>query len=250
MEGPSVFLAAEQLIPFIGKKILSVEGNTTISKDRLLKEKIYSIFSFKKYLFFQFKDFALRTHFMLYGTFAAVVKKITVTGDYPRKERPIRLKLVLSNGNVTMYNCSLKFIDTTNARESCDFSADIMADQWDAKKAYKKIIRHTKEEIADILLNQDIFGGVGNIIKNEVLVQAKILPTRLVKNISQKELKNIINICREYVYKFYAWRQKFELRKHYLIYRQSLCKLCGTKVIRRRTGIYERISFICTKCQK
>ena len=35
MEGPSLFLAAEQLAPLVGEKIELVEGNTKIGKERL-----------------------------------------------------------------------------------------------------------------------------------------------------------------------------------------------------------------------
>ncbi len=34
MEGPSLFLASEQLQPFTGKRILEVRGNTKIDKER------------------------------------------------------------------------------------------------------------------------------------------------------------------------------------------------------------------------
>ncbi len=37
MEGPSLFLAAEQLAPFKNQRILRVSGNTKIDKDRLVR---------------------------------------------------------------------------------------------------------------------------------------------------------------------------------------------------------------------
>ncbi len=74
MEGPSLFLAAEQLKPFIKKKILSVTGNTKIGKEILLNKKIIDIFSWGKHLVIQFDNFALRIHFMLFGSFEAIIK--------------------------------------------------------------------------------------------------------------------------------------------------------------------------------
>lgn len=43
MEGPSLYLAAELLAPFIGNTIEEVEGNTRIGKERLFKKKILNI---------------------------------------------------------------------------------------------------------------------------------------------------------------------------------------------------------------
>lgn len=52
MEGeePFLFLAIEQLTPFIGKTIETVEGNTKIGKERLLNQKILDIFLLRIYI--------------------------------------------------------------------------------------------------------------------------------------------------------------------------------------------------------
>ncbi len=125
-----------------------------------------------------------------------------------------------------------------------------MSEAWDAKKAFQKVQKYPSSEIADVLLDQAIFMGVGNIIKNEVLLLAKVSPQRPVKELSTAKLKKIINLTRSYVFQFYEWRKQFELRKNYKVYRQSVCKECGTKVMRKKTGGRERISFICPHCQK
>jgi endonuclease-8 len=250
MEGPSIFLAAEQLSSFINHKIKDVSGNTKIGKERLLGQKVLDIFSFGKYLFFQFETFALRTHFLLYGSFEATVKNKKVTGDYARKKRDPRLALRFSNGHIEMYSCSVRYVEASHAKDFCDFSTDIMSPMWDKKKAYQTLKNYSDQQIADVLLDQAVFTGVGNIIKNEVLLRAQILPTRLVKTIYAKDLKNIIKLTRDFVFKFYEWRKNFELKKNYLIYRQSVCKLCGSKVTRKKTGVRKRISFMCHNCEK
>src|SRR4051812_26656359 len=108
MEGPSLRLAAEQLSPLVGQLIQEVEGNTKIEKERFLYKKILSIFSYGKYLNFQFDTFALRVHFLLYGSFEATIKHKKVTGDYPMKIRTPRLSFKLKKGHIELYNCSVK----------------------------------------------------------------------------------------------------------------------------------------------
>lgn len=250
MEGPSLFLASEQLHPFVGEKIRKVSGNTKIGKERLLGKKILSIFSFGKYLFFQFDTFAFKVHFLLFGSFEATVQGIQVTGDYKKKVREPRLALKFKNGHIEMYNCSIRLVESPNAKEDCDYSTDIMSDDWDEKVVLTKLKNHPYSEIADILLDQAIFTGVGNIIKNEVLLLAKTSPLHLVGEFTSAKLKKIIRIARSYVFQFYEWRKNFVLRKHYRIYKQHVCKQCGTKVVKMITGVRKRKSYICPHCEK
>jgi hypothetical protein len=50
MEGPSLYLAANQLKPFKGKTVLSVSGNSKIEKERMLQKKVKNIFAWGKHL--------------------------------------------------------------------------------------------------------------------------------------------------------------------------------------------------------
>lgn len=248
MEGPSLFLAAEQLQPFSGKKILRVSGNSKIGIERLKGQKVLEIFSWGKHLILQFDDFALKTHFLLYGSFEADVNKVTVTGDYRRTKTP-RLVLSFRNGEIRMFNCSVKFIENKNFKTSYDFRSDIMSSQWSNDLALKKIREFPDEEIGDVLLDQDIFGGVGNIIKNEVLFLCKINPKKTIRAITNPKRKQIIGTSQAFSRQFYEWRKIFQLKKHLLIYRKSTCPVCGSKVIREKTGKRKRWSFYCPKHQ-
>ena len=250
MEGPSLFLAKEQLEPFIGQKINQVAGNTKTPKERLLDKKLESIISFGKQLFFQFDMFALRVHFMLFGSFEAFINEEKITGDYPRKNRVPRLALHFDKGEIIFYSCSIRFIEHSHIEDLCDFTIDIMSKTWDSNKALNKLQSHPDVEIGDALLDQTLFAGVGNIIKNESLLLAKILPTTKIQDLTVAELKRVIKYTHAYVFKFYAWRKKFELKKHYKIYRQSFCKECGNKVQKKWTGVRHRVSYMCPICQK
>jgi endonuclease-8 len=173
MEGPSLFLAKEQLKPLRKKVVLSVFGNTTIDKGRFEGQLVKDIFSWGKHLLFQFDGFALKVHFLLFGTFSAVVEGKSVTGDY-NKPRVPRLAFTFENGHVEMYNCSVQLIEHPRLKTTYDYATDIMSPRWDSALAYEKMKKFLDEEIGDVLLDQDIFGGVGNIIKNEILSLARI----------------------------------------------------------------------------
>ena len=248
MEGPSLYLAARQLRPFRGKTVLSVSGNSKIEKDRILEKEVKIIFSWGKHLIIQFDGFALRTHFLLFGAFEATVNDVPLTGDYKRSYTP-RLQLDFENGSIKLFNCSVKFLETGNAKASYDFTIDIMSPKWDSDKAFDSIFSKPNAEIADILLDQNIFAGVGNIIKNEVLWRVRIHPETKVKEISPSELKQLIAETKKFSLLFYKWRKVFLLRKHLDIYQKSVCPRCGAKVQREKTGKRNRISHFCPACQ-
>ena len=248
MEGPSLYLAANQLKPFRGKTVLSVSGNTKIEKERMLQKKVKNIFSWGKQLIIQFDEFALRTHFLLFGAFEADINSSAVTGDYRRSYAP-RLQLDFENGSIRMFNCSVRFLETANAKASYDFTIDIMSPKWDADKAFDSIASKPEAEIADILLDQNIFAGVGNIIKNEVLWRVRIHPEAKIKNIPASELKQLITETKKFSLLFYKWRKVFSLRKHLDIYQKSICPRCGAKVQRAKTGKRNRVSHFCPICQ-
>ena len=248
MEGPSLYLAANQLKPFKGKTVLSVSGNSKIEKERMLNQKVKSIFAWGKHLIIQFDEFALRTHFLLFGAFEATVNDTTLTGDYRRSYTP-RLQLDFENGNIKLFNCSVKFLETRNAKASYDFAVDIMSRKWDPDKAFDAISSKPGAEIADALLDQNIFAGVGNIIKNEVLWRMRIHPETEVKNMTPTELRDLIAETKKFSLLFYKWRKVFLLRKHLDIYQKSICPRCGAKVKREKTGKRKRISHFCPVCQ-
>ena len=138
MEGPSLYLAAHQLKPFRGKTVLAISGNSKIEKERILNKKVKTIFSWGKHLIIQFDEFALRTHFLLFGAFEATVDHLTLTGDYKRAYTP-RLQLDFDNGSIQLFSCSVRFLETGNAKASYVFTIDIMSPKWDADKAFDSI---------------------------------------------------------------------------------------------------------------
>src|SRR4051794_10188716 len=191
MEGPSLHLAAEQLRPFAGRKIARVTGNSRIGIERFRGKTVRDIFAWGKHLVFQFDTFALRVHFMLWGTFAATVNGTSVTGDY-RRSGPPRLVLNFPNGEITIWSASLKFLERPDARCEYDFTADVMSSSWDPAAAFRKARAFPREEIADVLLDQAVFAGVGNIIKNEVLFRTRTSPFMCVGKLSDRKLKAIV----------------------------------------------------------
>ncbi len=208
-----------------------------------------AIFAWGKHRVFQFDAVALRVHFLLWGTFAATVKGASVTGDY-RRTSPPRLVMAFANGEISIWSSSLKFIEDADARREYDFTTDILSDTWDSAAALRRVRQWPRAEIADVLLDQTIFAGVGNIIKNEVLFRTRTSPFAKVGRLSVRKLKAIVADARAFSFKFLELRRVFALRKNLEIYGRSNCPVCGGAVRRLVHGTRRRRSFYCPTCQK
>lgn len=252
MEGPTVYITAQQLQPFKGKKILKVGGNTILDHAMFLNHEVRDIFCWGKHLVFQFSDFALRVHFMIAGTYEGDVAGTMIYGDY-KKTKDLRLQFDFPNGWFAMYSCTLKLHEhEPNLTHIYDYTTDVMSKQWDGEAALAKIQKKPKAQISDVLLDQKIFTGVGNKIRNEVLFAKKIMPTRLVQDIDLFVLRELVADTHDLSWQFYKWRLKDELNNgmHWQIYKKKVCPVCGGPVTHAYTGKNPRSSYFCEHCQK
>jgi endonuclease VIII len=248
MEGPSIHLAAEQLRPFVRQRVQTVCGNSKVGIERLRRKRVEDIFSWGKHLVFQFDVFAIRVHFLLWGTFAAAVRGQSVTGDY-RRSGPPRLMMTFRNGELTIWSASIKFIESDDARAIYDFTADVLSPTWSARKALRRMRRFPNAQIGDVLLDQSVFAGVGNIIKNEVLFRMGTSPFATVAELSPQVRRAIAHDARAFSFRFLELRRQFALRKNLEIYGRRSCPRCGGRVSRRVHGQRQRRSFYCPSCQ-
>lgn len=238
-EGPSIVLLREDVQQFTGKKIISVSGNSKIDQDRLLNQKVIALRSWGKHFLICFKEFTVRVHLLMFGSYLINERK---------EEKPVRLNISFKNGEINLYACSIKILEG-NVDKLYDFSTDVMSDAWDAAKARKKLKKTPDKFVCDALLEQDIFSGVGNIIKNEILYRVKIHPESLTGKIPVSKIKKLTDEARNYSFQFLDWKRNYELKKHWLAYTKKICLRCKLPIVKKHTGIKKRRSFFCTNCQ-
>lgn len=237
-EGPSIVILKEEARQFEGKEVIDVYGNSKIDQSRLLHKKVISFQSWGKHFLVCFEDFTLRIHLLLFGTYRI----------NEAKESPVRLNLTFPKGEINLYSCSIKFLEG-DINSHYDWSADVMNESWDPKKAKEKLKKIPNKLICDALLEQEIFAGVGNIIKNEVLYRVRIHPESLVGKIPKKKINEIVEEARKYSFQFLDWKKNYELKKHWLAHAKSRCLRCDLPILKKHTGVKKRRSFFCENCQ-
>ncbi|MEO6079145.1 MAG: DNA-formamidopyrimidine glycosylase family protein [Steroidobacteraceae bacterium] len=238
-EGPTIVILREEVARFAGRKILRAEGNAKIDMSRLVEQKITNFRSWGKHFLVELPEVAVRVHFLMFGSY-------TIDS---RKDREPRLRLTFRGGEINFYSCAVRLVEGA-LDESYDWTADVMSDEWNAGAARKKLRSMPQTFICDALLDQDVFAGVGNIIKNEVLFRVRVHPLSTVGALPVTKLRAVVEQARHYSFEFLEWRRAFVLRKHWLVHNKGTCPDCDGKLTRAWLGTTNRRSFFCERCQK
>lgn len=237
-EGPSILIMKEEVQPFKGKKVLEVSGNSKLDLQRLKGKKITDFRTWGKHFIICFSKFSVRIHLLLIGTYRI----------NEQKESAPRLSMNLKNGELNFYACSVKFLEG-DINDHYDWSADVLSDCWDPKAAIKKLKKKPSTLVCDALLDQDIFAGVGNIIKNEVLYRIHVHPESKVGDLPAKKLKELVAEPRSYSFDFLEWKKQYVLKKHWLAHTKRTCKRCELPLTKQYLGKTNRRTFYCANCQ-
>ena len=239
-EGPSLVIFKEAVSSFAGKKILEASGNAKIDMNRLRGQKILDIRTWGKQFFICLKETTIRVHFLMFGSYSV--------GEQTKPAKSLRLALVFSKGAIYFYTCSVKLLEG-GVDALYDWEADVMSDKWNPARARKKLKLAPQAKVCDALLDQQIFSGVGNIIKNEVLYRTRLHPESLVGKIPAARLTAMIREARNYSFDFLQWKKEFVLKKHWLVHTRKTCQRCQIPLVKKYCGKTKRRTFYCDNCQ-
>lgn len=129
-------------------------------------------------------------------------------------------------------------------------------------KEFKRRLTKKKGKIKQVLMDQEVISGVGNIYSDETLFAARIHPFKEVSKIKEKELKNLFLALRKILKKAIELKgesisdyrtpsgEKGNFDSQRKVYRKKgeKCFRCGSKI--QRIKISGRSTHFCPKCQK
>lgn len=144
---------------------------------------------------------------------------------------------------------------------------DVLGESFAVDEAVTRIRAHSQEEIADVLLNQRVIAGVGNIYKSEICFACGVNPFRLVKELSNRELDclvekarklmgaNVAESARGGIQSYSGPRRttgSLEPGARLWVYRRvgRPCRRCGATIMMRKQGAHARSTYWCPECQK
>lgn len=243
MEGPSLVILKEEAQQFVGKVVRSASGASKIDMDRIAGQALRDLKSWGKHFLMVFDDCTVRIHYLMFGNYY-------LNSKHYDPEKVPKLSLFFDNGEWNNYNCAVKILDTTDLDPLYDWSSDVLQEAWDPLQAKRKLKSQPGTLVCDALLDQAIFSGVGNIIKNEVFFRIKVHPESTVGALPPKKLNQLIEEARTYSFDFLYWKKEGTLKKHWLAHTKKTCPRCNIPFVKKHTGVNPRRSFFCTNCQE
>lgn len=127
---------------------------------------------------------------------------------------------------------------------------------------FKERLKNKKGKIKQVLMDQTVIAGIGNIYSDEILWRAKIHPFRNTSKLKEEELKRIYLAMKEVLPKaiklggesFSDFRrlsgQKGDFDRERKVYRREGEKCVRCKTAIKRVKLAGRSAHFCPKCQK
>ena len=199
-EMPEVETVRRTLTPLaVGKTIKRVDvwydkviiGDMKSFQQQLKGKTIEKIDRYGKYLLFRLGDLTIVSHLRMEGKY-----RLT-TADAPR-EKHEHLQFVFTDGSALRYDDVRKFgrlqLVTTGTERivtgikrlgpealSPEFAEDYLA----------KALKNKTKKVKNLLLDQTVVAGLGNIYVDEVLWQAKINPVAEPKDLTKQQVQDL-----------------------------------------------------------
>jgi formamidopyrimidine-DNA glycosylase len=218
-------------------------------------ELLVEALSVGKEVFLVFENKALRLHFGMNGSLLVQGGRGSGANRRHHQGTP-SFSLTFRNGKSeersvecvsTTINTVTPFVarskyERLHQRDVCTASS-----QFDSTSVLEALLQRPESMLADVLLDQARFPGVGNIIKIEALHQAKLHPKKLVSSCTEPELLLLIQHCRDYAMKWLHRGRAPDKR----VYNRTICQTCQaqTVCIEKMGNDLSRTTFWCNICQ-
>ncbi len=272
-EGDTIFRSARALGRALTGKVVtsfetalaplaSVDDNTPVAG-----RTVENIEARGKWLLIYFSgDLILVTHMLMSGSW-----HIYRTGERWRQpRRAMRCVLRVEDFEAVAFNVPVAkfFTARTLERNSMipKLGPDLLRADYDEAEARARVLARPDEEIANVLLNQRVIAGLGNVYKTEVCFLCAVHPFRTVGSLTPAELDCLLFQSRKligenvqessddkiltYTGARRTTRSADQASRLWVYGRQGQpCRRCGTAVLMRKQGPDARSTYWCPQCQ-
>ena len=224
---------------------------------RLVGRGIESVAARGKHLLMTFSGaLVLHTHMRMNGSW-----HLYRPGE--RWQRPHRdMRLVVTTAEMLAVGFNVPVAELLTPRDLArhdDLRAlgpDLLDPAFDRREAMRRMRARGSDAIGDVLLNQRVAAGIGNVFKSEILFVAGIDPFTPASRLTDNDLGRLLDIARELL--------AISVRAGQRTTRSSLdpgarlwvygrggkpCRRCRTPIQATKTGPDARLTYWCPRCQ-
>lgn len=264
-EGDSVLKYALRLRPvLVGESIVRFELRERGPIGRLAGKHVQSIDVHGKHMMIAIEPhWVLRVHLGMKGRWA--VHAPGQRWRYPPNDA--RVIVETKDHVVVCFRAStaeLTRADDPRLRETLRaLGPDVLADDFDPKAAAARARPHADAPIAEVLLDQRVAAGIGNVYRSELLFLARIHPRTPVRDVDDATLEDLFTRARDLMRAniapgprtttatHKAARHPHDVARLWVYRRRGLpCHRCRAPIDRILVGDLARSIYYCPRCQR
>ncbi|NXS56781.1 NEIL3 Endonuclease, partial [Brachypteracias leptosomus] len=223
------------------------EGRTS-GHDFIVGHVYRGVETLGKELFMYFDEKALRIHFGMNGSM-----RINPDGSKDRNGALPVLEIQLTEDTVCFFAVTMEYRNAAEIERKVRMmeSLDVCSPKFSFSRAETEVKQQKTRMLCDVLLDQAVLPGVGNIIKNEALFDSGLHPAVKVCQLTEEQIHHLVKMTCDFTLLFYKCRKTGSpLYKHYKVYKRPACGQCGRKITVCRLGENNRMTYFCSQCQK
>ena len=270
-EGDTIFRAAKTLHTYMsGHVVTRFESmypavNRVAEQQLIVGRTIESVSARGKHLLFAFSgDLMLRTHLRMNGSWHIY----PAGARWHRPARDMRVLVCTARACGVGFNIPvaelLTAADLQRHAQIRSLGPDLLGDSFDQEEAIRRMRDRAADPIADVLLNQRVMAGIGNVFKSEVLFLAGVDPFAPATSLTDADLRRIVVVAREQLTANVLPRSRtlslatgrrttrsLNPNENLWVYSRGgrPCRRCGTAIQSRKTGPDARVTYWCPSCQ-
>ncbi|XP_011471440.1 endonuclease 8-like 3 [Oryzias latipes] len=259
VEGPGCTLNGEKIRSKVkaGQRVNDVRGSAAkpgMSSPgsnpfhRLRGAHFSAVETVGKELFMYFGPRAVRVHFGMNGSLRVNPAETKAKAG----SAPV-LEIHLSSDVVCFYDSAVEMRLTEDCEQKVRAmeSLDVCSTKFSFPRSEEAVRSQAGRMLCDVLLDQAVMPGVGNIIKNEALFDSGLHPAVKVEQLTEQHIHLLVKMTRDFTLLFYKCRKSgAPLFKHYRVYKRPQCGQCAGVITVCRLGDNGRMTYFCERCQK
>jgi endonuclease VIII len=271
-EGDTIFRAARTLHRALaGKPVVRFESVfphlTRVHEDAPITGRtVEEVRAAGKHLLMHFSGgLVLRTHMRMNGSW-----HIYRPGEkWQRSRRSMRILIGTADFEAIAFDIQvaewLQGKEIERQEDLRRIGPDLLGKTFDQAEAARRIRARDASEIADVLLNQRVVAGIGNVYKSEVLFACGVNPFTPVASVTDAEIECLLTTARKFLQAnvtedlapmttytgFRRTTGRVNLKERLWVYGRAgdPCRKCATPVSLRPQGRDARLTYWCSRCQ-
>jgi endonuclease VIII len=277
-EGDTILRAARALHRALAGQVVTrfdsvYPAVTRVAEDHpIVGRTVESVSARGKHLMIVFSgNLVLRTHMRMNGSWHLY----RPGAQWQRPARDMRVLVATADAVAIGFNVPVAELLSSQQmerhKEIRALGPDLLAgagEQYEYAVDTAEIVRRMRvqgrDAIADVLLNQRVAAGIGNVFKSEILFVARIDPFTSVGSLSDADLARIVGIARDQLAAAVLDRRKtltnsigrrttrsLDPNARLWVYgrRGKACRRCGAAIRSSKTGLDARLTYWCPQCQ-